>query len=53
MEVHGVTTTKNRVGQPAFGELERNAGKLARSVLRGARGRKRSLAYSTGAKLDD
>ncbi len=36
-----------RAGQPAFGELEPYAGKLARTVLRGARGRQRPLAYST------
>lgn len=35
------------LGRPAFGELEPYAGKLARTVLRGARGRQRPLAYST------
>lgn len=40
--------TNSRAGQPAFGELEPYAGKLARTVLRGAWGRQRPLAYSTG-----
>ena len=40
-------TKNSRAGQPAFGELEPYAGKLARTVLRGAWGRKRPLAYST------
>ncbi len=48
MEARGETTTNYRVRQLAFGELEPYAGKLARTVLRGARGRQRPLAYSTG-----
>ena len=39
-----------RAGQPAFGELEPYAGKLARTVLRGARGRQRPPTYSTGGR---
>ena len=39
-----------RAGRPAFGELEPYAGKLARTVLRGAWGWQRPLVYSTYSK---
>ncbi len=37
-QVRGEIITNNWVGRPAFGELERNAVKVARSVLRRAWG---------------